>query len=64
VVNGPGPDVSDPVEALKLIKSGKPFRYSGAYGDFKFTSNGDPQNLTYGHHVVRDGVNTLIGTLK
>lgn len=64
VVNGPGPDVSDPVEALKLIRSGKPFRYSGAYADFKFTSHGDPTNLTYGHYIIRDGVNTLTSRFK
>jgi len=64
LVNGPGPDVHDPAQALELIRSGKPFRYSGAYADFHFQPNGDPINLSYGHYRIQDGVNSLINVFK
>ncbi|WP_347557299.1 ABC transporter substrate-binding protein [Robbsia sp. KACC 23696] len=59
IVNGPGPDVFDPVEALKLIRAHKPFRYSGAYADFHFRADGDPTHVSYGHFEAHDGENAL-----
>jgi branched-chain amino acid transport system substrate-binding protein len=64
IVNGNGPAVSDPVEALKLIREGKPFRYSGATSDFRFAANGDQTDLDYGQFRIADGVSKLVGTTK
>ncbi|MCG5237224.1 ABC transporter substrate-binding protein [Xanthobacter oligotrophicus] len=64
VVNGSGPAVSDPVEGLKLIREGKPFRYSGATSDFRFAPNGDQIDLDYGHFRVVDGTSKLVGSTK
>ncbi|GGF58428.1 amino acid ABC transporter substrate-binding protein [Azorhizobium oxalatiphilum] len=64
IANGPGPVVADPAEALKLIRAGQPFRYSGATADFKFTATGDQTDLDYGHFRVLDGTSKLVGTTK
>lgn len=64
VVNTKGPDVHDPVQGLKLIRAGKPFRYSGATADFRFAPNGDQVDLDYGHYRVLNGVSKLVGTTK
>lgn len=64
VANGPGPSVSDPAEALKLARDGKPFRYSGAAADFKFTQAGDQTDIDYGHFRIGDGLSRRIGTTR
>ncbi|KAF1042759.1 ABC transporter substrate-binding protein [Xylophilus sp.] len=64
VVNANAPAVTDPVEGLKRIREGKPFRYSGATADFRFAPNGDQIDLDYGHYRVLDGTSKLIGTTK
>lgn len=41
VSEGPGVEVSDPCEALKLIKEGKDINYQGASGNVDIDANGD-----------------------
>lgn len=41
VASAPGQEVSDPCEALKLIKSGQDINYQGASGNVDFDSQGD-----------------------
>ncbi|KAF1021634.1 MAG: Leu/Ile/Val-binding protein [Paracidovorax wautersii] len=64
VVNASGPNVHDPVEGLKRIRAGQPFRYAGATADFRFAPNGDQIDLDYGHYRVLDGVSRLVGTTR
>lgn len=64
IVNTDAPAVTDPVEGLKLIREGKPFRYAGATSDFRFAPNGDQTDLDYGHFRVLDGTSKLVGSTK
>jgi neutral amino acid transport system substrate-binding protein len=41
VANSPGTEVSDPCEALELIRNGEEINYQGASGDIQFDENGD-----------------------
>lgn len=41
VAGGPGVEVSDPCEALKLLKEGKDINYQGASGNVDIDANGD-----------------------
>ncbi|MET0222693.1 MAG: ABC transporter substrate-binding protein [Tardiphaga sp.] len=64
LVNGDGPSLGDPAEALKALQAGKPFRYAGAASDFRFAANGDQTNLSYGHFVIKSGEAKLIGEIR
>jgi ABC-type branched-subunit amino acid transport system substrate-binding protein len=64
LVNGDGPSLGDPVEALKAVRDGRPFRYAGAASDFHFAENGDQTNLSYGHFVIKSGESKLVGELR
>jgi ABC-type branched-subunit amino acid transport system substrate-binding protein len=64
LVNADAPSIGDPVEALKAVREGKPFRYAGAASDFRFAPNGDQTNLTYGHFRIENGVSKLIGEIR
>jgi branched-chain amino acid transport system substrate-binding protein len=64
LVNGDGPSLGDPAEALKALREGKPFRYSGAASDFRFAQNGDQTNLSYGHFVIKSGESKLLGEIR
>ncbi len=64
LVNGDGPSLGDPVEALKALQDGKPFRYAGAASDFRFAPNGDQINLSFGHFVIKSGESKLVGELR
>ncbi|MEH2509458.1 ABC-type branched-subunit amino acid transport system substrate-binding protein [Nitrobacteraceae bacterium AZCC 1564] len=64
LVNNDAPSLGDPVEALKALREGKPFRYAGAASDFRFAKNGDQTNLTYGHFVIKSGNSKLIGEIR
>jgi branched-chain amino acid transport system substrate-binding protein len=64
LVNGEGPSLGDPAEALKALREGKPFRYSGAASDFRFAQNGDQTNLSYGHFVIKSGESKLLGEIR
>lgn len=41
VANAPGTEVSDPCEAMKLVKQGEEINYQGASGNVDIDSNGD-----------------------
>ena len=41
VANAPGTEVSDPCEAMKLVKQGEDINYQGASGNVDIDSNGD-----------------------
>lgn len=41
VAAGPGQEVTDPCEALALVKAGKPINYQGASGNVDIDANGD-----------------------
>ena len=41
VAAGPGQEVTDPCEALTLVKAGKPVNYQGASGNVDIDANGD-----------------------
>ena len=41
VANGPGVEVTDPCEALTLLKQGKDINYQGASGNVDIDENGD-----------------------
>jgi len=41
VANSPGTEVSDPCEAMELIRNGEEINYQGASGDIQFDENGD-----------------------
>jgi ABC-type branched-subunit amino acid transport system substrate-binding protein len=64
LVNADAPSIGEPAEALKAIREGKPFRYSGAASDFRFAPNGDQTNLTYGHFRIANGVSKLVGEIR
>ncbi|WP_299804804.1 ABC transporter substrate-binding protein [Tardiphaga sp.] len=64
LVNADAPSIGDPAEALKALREGKPFRYSGAASDFRFAPNGDQTNLTYGHFVIKAGESKLVGEIR
>jgi branched-chain amino acid transport system substrate-binding protein len=64
LVNGDGPSLGDPVEALKAVRDGRPFRYAGAASDFHFAENGDQTNLSFGHFVIKSGESKLVGELR
>ena len=64
LVNADAPSIGEPAEALKAIREGKPFRYSGAASDFRFAPNGDQTNLTYGHFRIENGVSKFVGEIR
>ncbi|MFT4115258.1 ABC transporter substrate-binding protein [Bradyrhizobium sp.] len=64
IANSDAPSIGDPVEALKAIRAGKPFRFAGATSDFKFKPNGDQTGLEYGHFRLHDGVSKLVGSTR
>jgi len=64
LVNGDGPSIGDPAKALEALRSGNPFRYSGAASDFRFEANGDQSNLAYGHFIIKDGESVLVDVIR
>lgn len=64
LVNGNAASLGDPAEALKAVREGTPFRYAGAASDFKFASNGDQTDLSFGHFVIKSGESKLIGEIR
>jgi ABC-type branched-subunit amino acid transport system substrate-binding protein len=64
LVNADAPSIGDPVEALKSLREGKPFRYAGAASDFRFAPNGDQTNLSYAHFVIKAGESKLVGEIR
>jgi len=41
VANSPGTEVSDPCEAMELVRNGEEINYQGASGDIQFDEFGD-----------------------
>jgi ABC-type branched-subunit amino acid transport system substrate-binding protein len=64
LVNADAPSIGEPAEALKAIREGKAFRYSGAASDFRFAPNGDQTNLTYGHFRIENGASKFIDEIR
>jgi branched-chain amino acid transport system substrate-binding protein len=64
LVNADAPSIGDPALALKALRDGKPFRYAGAASDFRFATNGDQANLTFGHFLIKAGDSKLVGEIR
>jgi len=61
VCNGPGEEVHDIVEALKLVRAGKPVNFSGAASVCDFAQNGDQVGRGMGEWLRKDGKNVFVG---
>lgn len=55
VSNGPGENVDDVVDALALIRAGKPVNFNGAGSVCDFAANGDQLQRGMGHWVTKSG---------
>jgi len=64
VCNGPGENVIDVVEALKLIRAGKAINFSGAGSTCDFTPNGDQLGRGMGQWIIKGGKNVFIEYAK
>lgn len=64
VANGPGQEVSDVNEALKLIRAGRPVNFQGAGSTCQFTGSGDQLDRGMGQWVIRKGVNQFVEYAK
>ena len=64
VGNGPGENVDDVVDALKLIRAGKPVNFSGAGSTCDFTPNGDQLGRGMGQWIVKGGKNVFVAYEK
>ena len=64
VGNGPGENVDDVVDALKLIRAGKPINFSGAGSTCDFTPNGDQLGRGMGQWIIKDGKSVFVEYAK
>ena len=64
VGNGPGPQVDDIAEALKLVKSGKPVNFQGAGSTCDFTPNGDQLGRGMGQWINKGGKSVFVEYAK
>jgi len=64
VCNGPGENVDDVVDALKLIRAGKATNFSGAGSTCDFTSNGDQLGRGMGQWIIKGGKSVLVEYAK
>ena len=64
VCNGPGEKVDDIVEALKLVRAGKPVNFEGAGSTCDFTKSGDQLGRGMGQWIVENGKNNFISYEK
>lgn len=64
VANGPGQEVTDVCEGLKLLKDGKPINYQGASGNVDIDANGDIQGIYDVWTVKEDGKIAVIDKVK
>ena len=60
VSNGPGESVDDVVDALALIRAGKPVNFNGAGSVCDFAPNGDQLLRGMGHWITKGGKNVFI----
>src|SRR5882762_9522263 len=64
VGNGPGQEVDDVVEALKLVRAGKAINFQGAGSTCDFTPNGDQLGRGMGQWVIKDGKSVFVEYAK
>src|SRR5204862_354647 len=64
VGKGPGPQVDDVVEALKLVKAGKPINFQGAGSTCDFTPNGDQLGRGMGQWIIKGGKSVFVEYAK
>jgi branched-chain amino acid transport system substrate-binding protein len=64
VCNGPGENVDDVVEALKLIRAGKAINFSGAGSTCDFTPGGDQLGRGMGQWIIKGGKSVFIEYAK
>jgi len=64
VGNGPGQEVDDVADALKLVREGKPINFQGAGSTCDFTPNGDQLGRGMGHWIVKDGKSVFVEYAK
>jgi branched-chain amino acid transport system substrate-binding protein len=64
VGNGPGEEVDDVVQALKLVRAGKPINFQGAGSTCDFTQNGDQLGRGMGQWIIKDGKSQFVEYAK
>jgi branched-chain amino acid transport system substrate-binding protein len=64
VGNGPGQEVDDVVEALKLVRAGKPVNFQGAGSTCDFTPNGDQIGRGMGQWINKGGKSVFVEYAK
>jgi branched-chain amino acid transport system substrate-binding protein len=64
VGNGPGQEVDDVVEALKLVRAGKAINFQGAGSTCDFTPNGDQLGRGMGQWIIRNGKSVFVEYAK
>jgi branched-chain amino acid transport system substrate-binding protein len=64
VGNGPGEEVDDVVEALKLVRAGKPINFQGAGSTCDFTQNGDQLGRGMGQWIIKGGKSQFVEYAK
>lgn len=62
--NGPGQEVDDVVEALKLVRAGKAINFQGAGSTCDFTPNGDQLGRGMGQWTIKGGKNVFVSYEK
>ena len=60
VGNGPGQEVDDVVDALKLVREGKPINFQGAGSTCDFSPNGDQLGRGMGHWIIKGGKSVFV----
>ncbi len=64
VCNGPGENVDDVVDALKIIRAGKAINFSGAGSTCDFTPNGDQLGRGMGQWIIKGGKSVFVEYAK
>ncbi|TMH95691.1 MAG: amino acid ABC transporter substrate-binding protein, partial [Betaproteobacteria bacterium] len=64
VGNGPGQEVDDVVEALKLVRAGTAINFQGAGSTCDFTPNGDQLGRGMGQWIIRNGKSVFVEYAK
>jgi branched-chain amino acid transport system substrate-binding protein len=64
VGNGPGEEVDDVVEALKMVRAGKNVNFQGAGSTCDFTRNGDQLGRGMGHWIIKGGKSQFVEYAK
>ena len=64
VGNGPGEEVDDVVEALKMVRAGKNINFQGAGSTCDFTQNGDQLGRGMGQWIIKGGKSQFVEYAK